>query len=151
MWRLTHRRRYCCSMRCSVVGSAWNSISIKSGWIVLSKYASLNHAPHGYQLTSFRQILEADKKSFEELCDETRAGVQVTAEGRPLDKCFEACMNKSEVVHILQPLPSKASDTVELSRRQAWPTGPPPTHKMWAREKEKERRESNHSTIQRCV
>ena len=32
-------------------------------------------------MTSFRQILDADKKLFEELCDATRAGVQVTAEG----------------------------------------------------------------------
>ena len=45
--------------------------------------------PRGYQMTSFCQILDADKKLFEELCDATRAGVQVTAEGRPLDKCFD--------------------------------------------------------------
>ncbi len=63
-------------------------------------------------MTSFRQILDADKKLFEELCDATRAGVQVTAEGRPLDKCcFVDCTNRSEVVHVLQPLPSKQVET----------------------------------------
>lgn len=64
-------------------------------------------------MTSFRQILdiEADKKLFEELCDETRAGVQMVADGRPLDKCFEPCTNKSEVVHLLQPLPAKFVDS----------------------------------------
>ena len=40
------------------------------------------------------------------------AGVQVTAEGRPLDKHFVECMNRSEVVHLLQPLPSKQSESV---------------------------------------
>ena len=54
--------------------------------------------------------MDADKKLFEELCDATRAGVQVTAEGRPLDNCFVDCMNRSEVVHLLQPLPSKQTD-----------------------------------------
>ena len=64
--------------------------------------------PQGYQQVSFRQILEADKRLFEELCDATRSGVQATAEGRPIDKAFETCMNKPEVMHLLQPLPGKA-------------------------------------------
>ena len=84
--------------------------NIHQKWVDCIIKIRLTQPPHGYQLTSFRHILEADKKLFEELCDETRA-VQVTADGRPLDKCLELCMNKSEVVHLLQPLPSKAIDT----------------------------------------
>ena len=35
----------------------------------------------------------------------------MVADGRPLDKCFEPCTNKSEVVHLLQPLPAKFVDS----------------------------------------
>ena len=84
--------------------------NIHQQWVDRVIKMRLTPPPHGYQMTSFRQLLDADKKLFEELCDATRAGVQVTAEGRPLDKCFVECMNRSEVVHLLQPLPSKRSD-----------------------------------------
>ena len=86
--------------------------NIHQKWVDRVIKIRLTPAPHGYQMTSFRQILDADKKLFEELCDATRAGVQVTAEGRPLDKCFVECMNRSEVVHLLQLLPSKHVDNV---------------------------------------
>ena len=84
--------------------------NIHQKWVDRVIKMRLTPPPHGYQLTSFRQILDADKKLFEELCDATRSGVQVTAEGRPLDNCFMVCMNRSEVVHLLQPLPSKQTD-----------------------------------------
>ena len=86
--------------------------NIHQKWVDRVIKMRLTPAPHGYQMTSFRQILDADKKLFEELSDATRAGVQVTAEGRPLDKHFVECMNRSEVVHLLQPLPSKQSESV---------------------------------------
>ena len=81
--------------------------NIHQKWVDRVIKMRLTPPPHGYQMTSFRQILDADKKLFEELCDATRAGVQVTAEGRPLDKCFVECMNRSEVVPFWQPLPSR--------------------------------------------
>ena len=85
--------------------------NIHQKWVDRVIKIRLTPSPPGYQLTSFRQILEADNKLFEELCDSTRSGVQVTATGRPLDACFENCMNKAEVMHLLQPLPSKSVDT----------------------------------------
>ena len=83
--------------------------NIHQKWVDCVIKMRLTPAPHVYQMTSFRQILDADKKLLEELCDAT---LQVTAEGRPLDKCFVERMNRSEVVHLLQPLPSKHVDNV---------------------------------------
>ena len=72
--------------------------NIHQKWVDRVIKMRLTPPPHGYQMTSFRQILDADKKLFEELCDATRAGVQVTAEGRPLDKCFvEICVATTSV------------------------------------------------------
>ena len=85
--------------------------NIHQKWVDRAIKMRVTLAPHGYQMTSFPQVLDADKKLFEELSDATPAGVQVTAEGRPLDKCFVECMNRSEVVHLLQPLPSKQVET----------------------------------------
>lgn len=70
----------------------------------------LQAPPAGYTRTSFRQVLEADKKLFEELANATRHGVQATVNGRPLDLVFEDCMNKPEVVHLLQPLMGKSTE-----------------------------------------
>ena len=78
--------------------------TIHQQWIDRLIKARLQVPPPGYQKPSFRQLLEADKKLFEELADSTRSGVQAKQGGRPLDKIFVTCMNKPEVVHLLQPL-----------------------------------------------
>ena len=70
-------------------------------WVDRVIKVRLQMPPPGYMKTTFRQVLEADKKLFEELANETRHGVQATAKGRPLDLVFEECMNKAEVVHLL--------------------------------------------------
>ena len=82
-------------------------------WVDRLLKVRLQVPPPGYSKVSFRQrrqLLEADKKLFEELADETRRGVQTTAQGRPLDLVFEKCMNRPEVMHLLQPLMGKTSD-----------------------------------------
>lgn len=79
-------------------------------WVDRVIKVRLQVPPAGYVKTSFRQVLEADKKLFEELAHATRHGVQATVKGRPLDIVFEECMNKAEVVHLLQPLMGKASE-----------------------------------------
>ena len=63
-------------------------------WVDRLIKARLQVPPAGYQKPSFRQLLEADKKLFEELADSTRSGVQAKQGGRPLDKIFVTCMNK---------------------------------------------------------
>ena len=79
-------------------------------WVDRLLKVRLQVPPVGYSRTSFRQVLEADKKLFEELANATRHGVQATVNGRPLDLVFEDCMNKPEVVHLLQPLMGKSTE-----------------------------------------
>ncbi|CAK9004344.1 unnamed protein product, partial [Durusdinium trenchii] len=49
---------------------------IHQTWVDKLIRTRLQTPPDGYARVSFKQLLEADKKLFEELCDETRAGVQ---------------------------------------------------------------------------
>ena len=84
---------------------------IHQTWVDKLIRTRLQTPPDGYARVSFKQLLEADKKLFEELCDETRAGVQATAAGRPLDLVFSQCRHKPEVLHLLQPLPTRPQST----------------------------------------
>lgn len=79
-------------------------------WVDKLIRVRLQLPPPGYQKPTFRQLLEADKKLFEELANSTRAGVQTTPKGRPLDLCFDECCNMPEVLHLLQPLMGKVGD-----------------------------------------
>ena len=89
---------------------------IHQQWVDRLIKVRLTVSPQGYQQTSFRQMLEADKKLFEELAHATRSGIQTTPTGRPLDVHFEACMNKAEVAHLLQPLASKHADVYRVEK-----------------------------------
>eukprot|EP00435_Cladocopium_sp_Y103_P013398 s4340_g3.t1 len=51
-------------------------IKIHQLWVDRLIKVRLQVPPPGYSKTSFRQLLEADKKLFEELADETRQGIQ---------------------------------------------------------------------------
>ena len=79
-------------------------------WVDRVLKVRLQTPPAGYTRTSCRQVLEADKKLFEELANATRHGVQATVNGRPLDLVFEDCANKPEEVHLLQPLMGKSTE-----------------------------------------
>ena len=70
-------------------------------WVDRVLKVRLQTPPAGYTRISCRQVLEADKKLFEELANATRHGVQATVNGRPLDLVFEDCANKPEEVHLL--------------------------------------------------
>ena len=93
-------------------------------WVDRLLKVRLQAPPSGYAKTSFRQMLEADKKLFEELSNETRHGVQMTVKGRPLDLVFENCMNKPEVMHLLQPLMGKAHEGKADDRASSSRTSP---------------------------
>ena len=80
-------------------------------WVDRVLKVRLQTPPAGYTRTSCRQVLEADKKLFEELANATRHGVQATVNGRPLDLVFEDCANKPEEVHLLQPLMGKSTES----------------------------------------
>lgn len=90
----------------------WNGTFIKK-WIDRLIRTRLQVPPPGYQKPTFRQLLDADKKLFEELSDCAGEGVQTTSKGRPLDLVFETCMNKAEVMHYLQPLMSRNNESKE--------------------------------------
>ena len=62
--------------------------------------------PQGYQRVTQQQMLNADAQLFVRLAELTRAGVQTTAAGRPLDIAWDAAINDSSVMHLLQPLPA---------------------------------------------
>ena len=49
-------------------------------------------------------IVNADKL-FLKLAELTRAGIQLTSKGRPLDLVFKEAMNHPDVLHLLQPMP----------------------------------------------
>ena len=85
--------------------------SIHQKWVDRLIKARILLPPPGYSKPSFRQLLDADKKLFEELSDETRTGVQFADKSRPLDLCFETCVNRAEVMHYHQPMLAKHPDS----------------------------------------
>ena len=61
--------------------------------------------PPGFMRVSFRQMIHADQKLFLELSDLTRAGIQATATGRPMDAQVPIASALHEVMCLLQALP----------------------------------------------
>ena len=88
--------------------------------------ARLDAVPASHNLPTMAQLQAADRKLFQVLADQSRAGIQVTASGRPLDSLFEAATLTAEVAHLLQPLP-KASSSGGSEKERPGPYAPPPT------------------------
>ena len=63
-------------------------------------------APSGYRQTSMEQCKEADKVLWTMLAERTRGNVKVTAAGKPVQDQFVALSVSTEVLLLLQPLPS---------------------------------------------
>jgi len=74
-------------------------------WLEKIMACRLEIVPHGFARTTFQQIEAADKRLFVLLAEKTRGGIKATATGRPCDNHFEACMNSTEVMSLLQPKP----------------------------------------------
>ena len=70
-----------------------------SRWVEKLLSARLDVVPSTHNLPTFMQLQAADRKLFQCLADQTRAGLQVTASGRPLDQVFEAATCSTEVVN----------------------------------------------------
>ena len=60
----------------------------------------------GFSTVTLSQVIQADRKLFVKLAEQTRDGIQVNATGKPLDKVFETAMQHPDVLHILQPIPA---------------------------------------------
>ena len=81
--------------------------------------ARLTDPPPGYSRITFGQMERADRKFFAELCDQTRGGIQMVNDGRPVETVLKDCMFDAEVLHCLQPLPaSQSSNAAVINRRQ---------------------------------
>ena len=84
--------------------------------------------PDGYSKITMQQIINADRKLFVKLAEMTRAGIQLTAAGRPVDLVFAKAMDHPEVMHLLQPLPSSSSSSAtKRPRENNDDQGPPRT------------------------
>ena len=70
--------------------------------LINSRYREL---PTGYARISTQQILQADKQAFIVAADMCRAGIQLEAAGRPLDRVWDSVITHAEVAHRLLPLP----------------------------------------------
>ena len=82
---------------------------IHQQWVDRLLKHRIQNPPDGYAKVSFKQMLEADRKLFQELAENTRGGVQLKEDKRPLDEIFVTCMNAPEVMHMLQPLVMKGN------------------------------------------
>ena len=79
--------------------------------------------PQGYQRVTQQQMLNADAQLFVRLAELTRAGVQTTAAGRPLDIAWDAAINDSSVTHLLQPLPAPGYPRAAIALCEGWAKG----------------------------
>ena len=86
-----------------------------AGRLFVARY---REPPPGYAKITVQQLLNADARLFVRLAELTRAGVQATAAGRPLDLAWDQAMNDSTVMHLLQPMP------VALAKERLGPYSP---------------------------
>ena len=68
--------------------------------------ARFREVPQGYSRVSLQQMFLADKQAFIVAADLCRAGVQLTAAGRPMDGIWDEAVSHPDVAHFLQPLPT---------------------------------------------
>lgn len=78
-------------------------------WVERLVKLRMEAPPSGFEKPSIKQLMAADVQLFTEMADRTRAGIQPTAAGRPLDKVLKECIFLPEVNFLVQPRPvSKA-------------------------------------------
>ena len=71
--------------------------------------ARLVDPPPGYARITQNQIIQADRKLWVKIAELARDGVQIKANGRPIDLIFDRATEHPDVLHLLQPLPSPPS------------------------------------------
>ena len=102
------------------------SFSLHGRWVERIMRARLDAVPASHNLPTMAQLQAADRKLFQVLADQSKAGIQVTVPGRPLDSLFEAETLPAEVAHLPQPLP-KASSSGGSEKERPGHYAPPPT------------------------
>ena len=79
--------------------------SISDKWTQRLMKARMQAPAENFAKPTWKQLESADRQLFNELRDLTRAGVQTTAAGRPLDELLPNAMYMNEVACLLQPFP----------------------------------------------
>ena len=113
--------RYCLMRRgLAMEQSNLLAYNLHDQWLEKLLMCRLDAVPQGFSKPTFSQLEAADKRLFLLLAEKTRAGVKATATGRPCDETFEACMNSTEVLSLLQPKPFavKSKDDEQPFKRQ---------------------------------
>ncbi|CAE7523403.1 SLC24A2 [Symbiodinium sp. CCMP2592] len=81
-------------------------------WVERLLAARLDAPPSTHMQPTLDQCQQADRKLWQLLGEATRSGIQLKAGGRPLDTIFESTWQSPEVLHLLQPMPRAAGDSV---------------------------------------
>ena len=87
-------------------------------WVERLFDSKITTQPEGYSNITMQQVINADRKLFVKLAELTRAGIQLTAAGRPVDLVFKQAMDHPDVMHLLQPLPASSSSSSSKRPRE---------------------------------
>lgn len=100
--------------------------SLMEAWSEKMMQSRLEEPSPGFARTTMKQLEQADRKLFVILGEHTREGIKATSAGRPIDACFDKCMQSSEVLSLLQPRPVAIG---KPDRESPKPSGERPTKK----------------------
>ena len=89
-----------------------------SMWVDHLMNARLETPPPSYCQVTLQQLLQADRRLFQELADRTRTGIQSTPSGRPLDAVFETCVNRPRSWRFCNPCQRPVRRVIPSSRLQ---------------------------------
>ena len=73
-------------------------------WVEALFVARFRDPPDSYARVTLQQLMHADRQLFVEAADRTRQGIQLVADGKPVDKIWHDAMSCNNVTHLLQPL-----------------------------------------------
>lgn len=82
------------------------TFSVHEEWTSRMFSARTKQQIPGYSRVSYDQLHRADLAMFTRLAELTREGIVPEATVRPLDRALRQALNETEVVHLLNPLPS---------------------------------------------
>ncbi|CAE7242699.1 unnamed protein product, partial [Symbiodinium sp. CCMP2456] len=82
------------------------SFSEHERWVEALFNARFREPPDNYMRVTLQQLMQADRQLFVEAADRTRQGIQLVADGKPVDKIWSDAMSCNNVTHLLQPLPA---------------------------------------------
>ena len=70
-------------------------------WVEALFVARFRDPPDSYARVTLQQLMHADRQLFVEAADRTRQGIQLVADGKPVDKIWHDAMSCNKVTHLL--------------------------------------------------